>query len=576
MTTAAQPTDVEIAQAHELQPIEDIAAKANIPSEALLPFGRTKAKIDIGALNSTMSQGSAESLGKAANVPNGQLVLVTAMSPTPAGEGKSTVLIGLADAMNLRGHDSIVAIREPSQGPVMGIKGGAAGGGYAQVVPMEDINLHFTGDMHAITAATNTLAAIVDNHIHHGNALNIDPRRVTWRRCLDVNDRALRNIVTGLGGAVQGVPREAGFDITAASEIMAILCLASDFADLKTRLGRIVVGQTYDRSPVTAADLKATGALAVLLRDAINPNLVQTLGGTPALVHGGPFANIAHGCNSLVATKTALGLADVVLTEAGFGSDLGAEKFFDIKARAGDLNVGAVVIVATIRSLKFNGGVAKSDLTSENLEALEAGLVNLERHVANTRKFNTEPVVALNAFASDTPAEREALQAWGEKQGVRVVETRVWAEGGDGALDLADTVARVLEQDKQKRSPSRPLYDPAEGIESSLHTIATEIYGAKGVELSNAARKDLQFLKDNGWDTLPVCISKTQYSFTDDASALGAPTGHILHVRQLVPRIGAGFIVALTGDVMTLPGLPKHPAAEGIDLDGSGKIMGLF
>ena len=566
MTTASQPTDVEIAQDHQMEPIEDIASRANIPTEALLPFGRTKAKIDIAALDN--SNGNSHS--------RGQLVLVTAMSPTPAGEGKSTVLIGLADAMNARGHNSIVALREPSQGPVMGIKGGAAGGGYAQVVPMEDINLHFTGDMHAITAATNTLAAIVDNHIHHGNALNIDPRRVTWRRCLDVNDRALRNIVTGLGGPVQGVPREAGFDITAASEIMAVLCLASDFTDLKERLGRIVVGQTYDRTPVTAADLKATGALAVLLRDAINPNLVQTLGGTPALVHGGPFANIAHGCNSLIATKTALGLADVVLTEAGFGSDLGAEKFFDIKARAGGLDVGAVVVVATIRSLKFNGGVAKDQLTEENLEALQAGLANLERHVGNIRKFNAEPVVALNFFASDSEAERGALKAWGESHGVRVVETRVWAEGGEGALELADAVAAILEQSKQRAVPSTQLYDPSQGTEASLQTIAKEIYGADGVQLSSAARKDLQFLKDNGWDKLPVCVSKTQYSFSDDPAALGAPEGHTLHVRQLVPRVGAGFVVALTGNVMTLPGLPKRPAAEGIDLDETGKITGLF
>ena len=566
MTTASQPTDVEIAQDHQMEPVDDIASRANIPTEALLPFGRTKAKIDIAALDN--SNGNSHS--------RGQLVLVTAMSPTPAGEGKSTVLIGLADAMNARGHNSIVALREPSQGPVMGIKGGAAGGGYAQVVPMEDINLHFTGDMHAITAATNTLAAIVDNHIHHGNALNIDPRRVTWRRCLDVNDRALRNIVTGLGGPVQGVPREAGFDITAASEIMAVLCLASDFADLKERLGRIVVGQTYDRTPVTAADLKATGALAVLLRDAINPNLVQTLGGTPALVHGGPFANIAHGCNSLIATKTALGLADVVLTEAGFGSDLGAEKFFDIKARAGGLDVGAVVVVATIRSLKFNGGVAKEQLTEENLEALQAGLANLERHVGNIRKFNAEPVVALNSFASDSEAERGALKAWGESHGVQVVETRVWAEGGEGALELADAVAAILEQSKQRAIPSTQLYDPSQGTEASLQTIAKEIYGADGVQLSSAARKDLQFLKDNGWDKLPVCVSKTQYSFSDDPGALGAPEGHTLHVRQLVPRVGAGFVVALTGNVMTLPGLPKRPAAEGIDLDETGKITGLF
>ncbi|KAB1503583.1 formate--tetrahydrofolate ligase [Corynebacterium sp. 320] len=559
-------TDVEIAQAHTLEPIHTIAERGGIPEQALVPFGTTKAKIDVTALPEDASA-------------TGQLVLVTGMSPTPAGEGKSTVLIGLADAIASR-RSTFVAIREPSLGPVMGIKGGAAGGGYAQIVPMEDINLHFTGDLHAITSATNTLAALVDNHIQHGNALGIDPRRVTWRRCLDVNDRSLRNIVTGLGGPVQGTPREAGFDITAASEIMAVLCLATDLADLKERLARIVVGQTYDRKPVTAGELNAQGALASLLRDAINPNLVQTLGGTPALVHGGPFANIAHGCNSLIATTTALKLADVVLTEAGFGSDLGAEKFFDVKARAGDLSVGAAVVVATIRSLKYNGGKPKDQLTSEDLPALRDGLANLERHVENVRKFNVEPVVALNVFSSDTDEELTLVEQWAKNFGVRIARTTVWANGGDGATELADEVLEVLDAGgssaQQAESSQHQLYDPSLGVEESIRTIATTIYGARDVEFSSAAMKDLAFLKDNGWDQLPVVISKTQYSFSDDPSQLGAASGHTLHVRQLLPRIGAGFIVALTGDVMTLPGLPKKPAAEGIDVDAHGTISGLF
>ncbi|ODS16231.1 formate--tetrahydrofolate ligase [Corynebacterium diphtheriae] len=549
------PTDVEIAQAHTLEPITDIANRAGVPSDALIPYGFTKAKIDINRI---------------ASENTGKLVLVTGISPTPAGEGKSTVLIGLSDAMRLRGHNSIVAIREPSLGPVMGIKGGAAGGGYSQIVPMEDINLHFTGDFHAITAANNTLAAMIDNHIHQGNALGIDVRRITWQRCLDVNDRSLRKVVTGLGGKPHGVPTETGFTITAASEIMAILCLAADLTDLEARLARIVVGQTFSGEPVTVGQLNAQGALAALLRDAVNPNLVQTLGGTPALCHGGPFANIAHGCNSLIATKTALSLGDVVLTEAGFGSDLGAEKFFDIKSRVGDLNVAATVVVATVRSLKYNAGVPKDELTTENLEALASGVVNLERHVENIRAFGIEPIVALNKFASDTDAEINQLKAWAETMSVQLIPVEVWAHGGQGALELADAVAVSM----QNRT-SHHLYDPELGIEASLLTIAQKIYGAADVELSKQARQDLAYLQENGWDRLPVCISKTQYSFSDDPSQLGRPEGHTLHVRNLLPRIGAGFIVALTGDVMTMPGLPKKPAAENIGVE-NGEIKGLF
>ncbi|WP_181997302.1 formate--tetrahydrofolate ligase [Corynebacterium diphtheriae] len=549
------PTDVEIAQAHTLEPITDIANRAGVPSDALIPYGFTKAKIDINRI---------------ASENTGKLVLVTGISPTPAGEGKSTVLIGLSDAMRLRGHNSIVAIREPSLGPVMGIKGGAAGGGYSQIVPMEDINLHFTGDFHAITAANNTLAAMIDNHIHQGNTLGIDVRRITWQRCLDVNDRSLRKVVTGLGGKPHGVPTETGFTITAASEIMAILCLAADLTDLEARLARIVVGQTFSGEPVTVGQLNAQGALAALLRDAVNPNLVQTLGGTPALCHGGPFANIAHGCNSLIATKTALSLGDVVLTEAGFGSDLGAEKFFDIKSRVGDLNVAATVVVATVRSLKYNAGVPKDELTTENLEALASGVVNLERHVENIRAFGIEPIVALNKFASDTDAEINQLKAWAETMSVQLIPVEVWAHGGQGALELADAVAVSMQN-----QTSHHLYDPELGIEASLLTIAQKIYGAADVELSKQARQDLAYLQENGWDRLPVCISKTQYSFSDDPSQLGRPEGHTLHVRTLLPRIGAGFIVALTGDVMTMPGLPKKPAAENIGVE-NGEIKGLF
>lgn len=559
--THTQPSDVEIAQAHTLEPITEIAKRAGIPADAIIPFGTTKAKVEVDKLDPQQEE-------------NSQLVLVTGMSPTPAGEGKSTVLIGLADALNNAGKRTAVALREPSQGPVMGIKGGAAGGGYAQVVPMEDINLHFTGDFHAITSANNTLAAMVDNHIQQGNELNIDPRRVTWQRCLDVNDRALRNVVLGLGGPAHGVPRESGFTITAASEIMAILGLATDLHDLKERLGDITVGFSYEGTPISARDLKAEGALTALMKDAMNPNLVQTLGGTPAFVHGGPFANIAHGCNTLAATRAALRCADVVVTEAGFGSDLGAEKFFDIKARAGGLKVDAVVIVATIRSLKYNGGVARDELTTENTAALKAGLVNLSRHVENIRSFGVEPVVALNMFVSDTDAEVEVLQQWAKQQQVRIAETRVWAEGGEGAAQLAEEVLELLSS--EKTAADQQLYDPADGVEASIEKIATSIYRAKNVEYAPKALKDLAAIKANGWDTLPVCISKNQYSFSDDASQLGAPEGHTLHVRELLPRTGAGFIVVLTGAVMTMPGLPKRPAAERIDIDDGGKISGLF
>ncbi|MGV0343952.1 formate--tetrahydrofolate ligase [Corynebacterium lehmanniae] len=553
----AQPlTDVEIAQAHTLAPISEIAEKAGVSDDALIPYGKHMAKVDI-----TQNPGNA----------SGKLVVVTGVSPTPAGEGKSTTLIGLTDALAKLGKNAMVALREPSLGPVMGIKGGAAGGGYSQVVPMEQINLHFTGDFHAITSANNTLAALIDNHIHQGNALGIDPRRVTWQRCVDVNDRALRNVVTGLGGPAHGVPAETGFTITAASEIMAILGLATDLEDLKQRLANITIGLTYDKNPVTAGDLDAQGAMAALLKDAVNPNLVQTLGGTPAFIHGGPFANIAHGCNTLIATRTAQQYADIVLTEAGFGSDLGAEKFFDIKARYGDLDVAGAVIVATVRSIKHNAGVAKAELSNENVAALEEGIVNLERHVENVRKFGVTPVVALNRFSTDSEAELDFLKNWAKANGIALAEADVWAKGGDGALELAQTLL-----DNLTEGTSHPLYDPAEGVEASIETIAKEIYRAADVQYSAAALKDLQTLKDNGFDNLPVCISKTQYSFSDDPTQLGAPEGHTLHVRNIVPRTGAGFVLVLTGDVMTMPGLPKQPAANNIDVDADGVVSGLF
>lgn len=555
---SAENPDLAIAQAATLEPIQDIADRAGIPAEALIPYGSYKAKVDIRKV--PQGQGSSK------------LVLVSAMSPTPAGEGKSTTTVGLADAFTQKGKRTMVALREPALGPIMGIKGGATGGGYAQVVPMEDINLHFTGDFHAIQIANNTLAALVDNHIHQGNQLNIDPRRIQWKRVVDVNDRALRQTVIGLGGPAQGVPREDGFDIVVASEIMAILCLATDLADLSRRIGDIVVGFTYGREPVTVRDLKVEGAITMLLKDALMPNLVQTLGGTPALVHGGPFANIAHGCNSLTATRLALSLADITVTEAGFGSDLGAEKFLDIKARFGDLRPDAAVVVATVRALKMHGGVAKDDLSNEDIDAALKGTENLARHVQNLRKFGIEPVIALNRFPTDTEAELDAVLEWAKEQGFRAALSEVWAKGGEGGLAVADEVLAVFEDG----SEFHHLYDPEAGVEESLRTLAREIYGADDVVFSDKAPAALRTLKKNGWDKLPVCVAKTQYSFSDDPKALGAPTGHVLHVRDLVPRIGAGFVVALTGSIMTMPGLPKEPAALRMGVNEDGEAFGLF
>ncbi len=555
---SAESPDLAIAQAATLEPIQDIAERAGIPAEALIPYGSYKAKVDIRKID--QGQG------------NSKLVLVSAMSPTPAGEGKSTTTVGLADAFTLKGKRTMVALREPALGPIMGIKGGATGGGHAQVVPMEDINLHFTGDFHAIQIANNTLAALVDNHIHQGNELNIDPRRIQWKRVVDVNDRALRQTVIGLGGPAQGVPREDGFDIVVASEIMAILCLATDLEDLSRRIGDIVVGFTYDRSPVTVRDLKVEGAITLLLKDALMPNLVQTLGGTPALVHGGPFANIAHGCNSLTATRLALSLAEITVTEAGFGSDLGAEKFLDIKARFGDLRPDAAVVVATVRALKMHGGVAKADLATEDIDSTLKGTENLARHVQNLRKFGIEPVIALNRFPTDTEAELDAVLGWAKEQGFRAALSEVWAKGGEGGLAVADEVLAAIEES----TDFHHLYDPEVGVEEALRTLAREIYGAEDVVFSDKAPAALRTLKKNGWDKLPVCVAKTQYSFSDDPKALGAPTGHVLHVRDLVPRIGAGFVVALTGSIMTMPGLPKEPAALRMGVTDDGEAFGLF
>lgn len=555
---SAENPDLKIAQAATLQPIQAIADTAGIPAEALIPYGDVKAKVDPAKIP--------------ARGENGKLVLVTAMSPTPAGEGKSTTTVGLADALSLKGKRTVVALREPALGPIMGIKGGATGGGYAQVVPMEDINLHFTGDFHAIQIANNTIAALVDNHIHQGNQLDIDPRRIQFKRVVDVNDRALRSIVIGLGGPTQGTPREDGFDIVVASEVMAILCLATDLQDLQRRLGEIVVGFTYSREPVTVRDLKIEGAITMLLKDALKPNLVQTLGGTPALVHGGPFANIAHGCNSLSATRLALSLSEITVTEAGFGSDLGAEKFLDIKARYGDLHPDAAVVVATVRALKMHGGVAKDDLAAEDINAALRGTENLRRHVENIRKFGLEPVIALNRFPTDTEAEIVAVLEWARENGFRGALSEVWAKGGEGGLAIAEQVLEVIDAGNDFHH----LYDPQVGVEEALRTIAREIYGADDVQFTDKAPMRLRTLKKHGWDTLPVCVAKTQYSFSDDPKALGAPTGHVLHVRDLVPKLGSGFVVALTGDIMTMPGLPKEPAALRMGVDDDGSTYGLF
>ena len=558
-------SDIEIAQECEMRPITEIAAKADIDDKYLEQYGKYKAKIDYNLLKET-------------DAKDGKLILVTAINPTPAGEGKTTTSVGLADGLSKIGKKVVVALREPSLGPVFGVKGGAAGGGYAQVVPMEDINLHFTGDFHAIGAANNLLAAMIDNHIFQGNALNIDPRKITWRRCVDMNDRQLRNIVDGLGGRTNGTPREDGYDITVASEIMAVLCLASDISDLKKRLARIIVGYTYgkvsEQKPVTAGDLHAEGAMAALLKDALKPNLVQTLEGTPAIVHGGPFANIAHGCNSVTATRMALKLADYTVTEAGFGADLGAEKFLDIKCRMAGLKPNAVVIVATVRALKYNGGVPKADLNNENLEALEKGLPNLLKHVSNiTNVYKLPCVVAINEFPTDTQAEVELVERKCKELGVNVVLSQVWAKGGEGGVALAEEVVRLCEQPNDSFSFA---YDLEGSIEDKLNQIVQKVYGGKRVVLTANAQKQAAELTALGFDKCPICVAKTQYSLTDDQTKLGAPTDFEVTVRNLKISAGAGFIVALTGEIMTMPGLPKVPAAEKIDVDENGKITGLF
>ena len=555
----AYKTDIEIAQEAEMLPIGEIAEKLGVDGDALEPYGKYKAKLDIHALKDLPRKS--------------KLILVTAINPTPAGEGKTTTSVGLADALTKLGKKTALCLREPSLGPVFGVKGGAAGGGYAQVVPMEDINLHFTGDFHAIGAANNLLAAMLDNHIQQGNALDIDVRKITWKRCVDMNDRQLRHIVCGLGGKVNGVPREDGFDITVASEIMAVLCLATDLQDLKTRLARMVVAYTRDDKPVTAHDLHAEGAMTALLKDALKPNLVQTLEHTPAIIHGGPFANIAHGCNSIEATDTALKLADYTVTEAGFGADLGAEKFLDIKCRAAGFHPDAVVVVATVRALKHHGGVAKADLNTENLEALEKGLPNLLRHVENmTKVYGLPCVVAINAFPTDTAAELKLVEDKCRELGVNVALSEVWAKGGEGGIALAQEVLRLCDEPNHFRF----AYDADDTIENKLNAIATKVYHADGVTLTGPAKKQLQQLTALGFDKLPICMAKTQYSFSDDAALLGAPEGFTVTVRNLKVSAGAGFIVALTGDIMTMPGLPKVPAANNIDVDGTGKITGLF
>lgn len=555
-------SDIEIAQEAKLEHIKDIAAKVGLSEDEIEYYGKYKAKINYNLLKGLE------------NKKDGKLILTTAINPTPAGEGKTTTTVGLGDALRRLGKNAMIALREPSLGPVFGIKGGAAGGGYAQVVPMEDINLHFTGDFHAIGAANNLLAAMIDNHIYQGNELNIDPRRITWKRCVDMNDRQLRFVVDGLGGKTNGMPREDGYDITVASEIMAVFCLATDMEDLKNRLGRIIIGYTYDGKPVTAEDLKAHGAMAALLKDAFKPNLVQTLEGTPAFVHGGPFANIAHGCNSIIATKMALKLADYVVTEAGFGADLGAEKFLDIKCRTAGIKPDAVVIVATVRALKYNGGVSKSELNKENLDALKKGLPNLLKHVENiTKKYKIPAVVAINKFPTDTENELKLVQEECNHLGVNAVLSEVWAKGGEGGLELAKEVVRIIDEGKNE---FKPIYDLEIGIADKITTIAKEIYGADGVEFAPAALKEIDNLEKLGFRNVPVCIAKTQYSLTDNPKILGRPTGFKINVRNVKISAGAGFVVALTGDIMTMPGLPKRPAAENIDVDASGRITGLF
>lgn len=554
-------SDIEIALAAKVDPITQIAESIGLNEDALELYGKKKAKLTYETIHSLKDQ------------ENGKLVLVTAINPTPAGEGKSTVTVGLGDALKRQGKKTVIALREPSLGPTMGIKGGATGGGYAQVVPMEDINLHFTGDFHAITTANNALSAFIDNHMQQGNDLKIDQRRIVWKRVVDLNDRALRKVVVGLGGPIQGIPREDGFDITVASEIMAIICLATDLEDLKHRLSEIVVGYNYAREPITVGELGYQGALTLLLKDALKPNLVQTLEHTPALVHGGPFANIAHGCNSIQATSTALKLGDYVVTEAGFGADLGAEKFLDIKVPALGKAPDCVVIVATIRALKMHGGVAKTELSAGNVEALKAGFANLKKHTESVQKFGIPFVVAINKFITDTEAEVKALEALCDEANIPFSLTEVWEKGGEGGLDLAEKV--IGEVEKGGASYKR-LYDDASSIEEKLETIVTQIYGGSGVELSPKAQKQITEFKKYGWDRYPICMAKTQYSLSDDPAKLGRPTDFTIHIREFIPKLGAGFIVALTGDVMTMPGLPKKPAALNMDVDEFGNAQGLF
>ena len=554
-------SDIEIAQEAQMVHIREVAAKLDIPEDDLELYGKYKAKL------------SDELIRRVSDRKDGKLILVTAINPTPAGEGKTTTSVGLGEAFGRLGKRAVIALREPSLGPCFGIKGGAAGGGYAQVVPMEDLNLHFTGDFHAITSANNLLAALLDNHIQQGNELGIDPRQIVWKRCMDMNDRVLRNIVVGLGSKMDGMVREDHFVITVASEIMAILCLADDMHDLKRRLGRIIVAYTFDGKPVTADDLKATGAMAALLKDALKPNLIQTLEHTPAIVHGGPFANIAHGCNSVRATKTALKLADYVITEAGFGADLGAEKFFDIKCRKAGLAQDAVVLVATVRALKYNGGVAKADLGTENLDALKKGIVNLEKHIENLQKFGVPVVVTLNSFVTDTKAETDYVEQFCRERGCEFALSEVWEKGGEGGIELANKVLLTLEQ---KESHFKPLYPDDMSLEDKIATVAREIYGADGVTYSAAAKKELKRIADMGMSSFPVCMAKTQYSLSDDQTKLGRPTGFTINVREVYVSAGAGFVVAVTGSIMTMPGLSKNPAAYGIDVNDDGVITGLF
>lgn len=554
-------TDIEIAQEAKMLHIREVAEKLGIAEDELELYGKYKAKL------------SDELIECVKDEPDGKLILVTAINPTPAGEGKTTISVGLGEAFGQLGKKAVIALREPSLGPCFGIKGGAAGGGYAQVVPMEDLNLHFTGDFHAITSANNLLAALLDNHIQQGNELGIDPRQVVWKRCLDMNDRVLRNIVVGLGRKMDGMVREDHFVITVASEIMAVLCLADDMHDLKRRLGKIIVAYTYDGKPVTADDIKATGAMAALLKDALKPNLIQTLEHTPAIVHGGPFANIAHGCNSVRATKTALKLADYVITEAGFGADLGAEKFFDIKSRMAGLHPDAVVLVATVRALKYNGGVAKADLGEENLEALKKGIVNLEKHIENLQKYGVPVVVTLNSFVTDTKAETDYIEQFCRERDCEFALAKVWENGGKGGVELAEKVLKTLET---KESHFKPLYADDLSLEEKIETIAKEIYGADGVTYASAAAKELKRIADMGMSDFPVCMAKTQYSLSDDQTKLGRPSGFTINVREVYVSAGAGFVVAITGAIMTMPGLPKNPAAYGIDVDDNGVITGLF